>query len=149
MTWQPPERNVRCGPLTGLKYPEKGPMAGVPVAWDAFFSGFDKLMEHGVIVRQDTETGPDGIAMLVVRPNDEAVDAIRTGKVVTERGDLEPQVRVLGSLGSTIGVANDPLFAPSLQWSVTLHVPLRDYDLCLDRSEMPIPCPTAPPPGSS
>ncbi|MGE4426438.1 MAG: hypothetical protein AB7G37_08305 [Solirubrobacteraceae bacterium] len=62
-----PER-VDCGPLAGMKFPPKGPVANVPITWAT-----PDLANHGEVICGEgcQKTGSDGYARLRVRLNDE------------------------------------------------------------------------------
>lgn len=109
MVAQLPDRVIRCGPLAGLTFPKKGPIAGLPVDWDGSVSdGLATLRAHGTITQQDAVTDANGIATLRFTPHREIVAG--AGRERVAAGALQPEVSVLSGLGNVPGNINEVLF---------------------------------------
>jgi hypothetical protein len=97
---------VRCGPLAGVKWPKKGPIAGVPIAWDSLIvDGAKNLARHGDIIRRDEVTGPDGTATLSFRAKRELVAGI--GPLKHDTNHVWPEAHVWEVFGNMFGNVAD------------------------------------------
>lgn len=113
-----PDAYVKCGPLAGVPFPPKGPIAGVEVLW---LTG--ELKKHGEVVCGPTceKTGPDGIATLVFKPKSERQP--NQGIQREARGLVEGVARWGTRFGNTYGQVAQYLTPKSgtIAWTVTYH----------------------------
>ncbi len=135
--WMPVELEdavVACGKLLGRTFPKPGPVPEVPVSWttiyeDAAGGGYEALKTHGTIIREDTKTNADGVALLVVVPNQEqaGIDRTRLDNIRRHDDMLIPQVDLLTPFGIALAAIPET-FAPRMvpmPYSVEWHEPTR------------------------
>lgn len=106
---------IECGALSGLTFPERGPVRGLAVDWNtsATDSGFPELYRHAARITPIESTAADGVAHVVVQLNDEENPGV--GEVRTERGAIRPVVDLRSYYGSQVTIPVE------LPWSVSFH----------------------------
>jgi len=126
----PPDILVSCGPLLGVKWPEHGAMAGIPVTWGGIDDiGLDSalnLPSYGTVEYDpaDGKTGHDGVARLTFTPKNELIPGfgtVRTGKKTGVHAD----VHWASALGNILGIIAG-FYVPlrvDYRVTVTAHVP--------------------------
>lgn len=121
------EVRVRCGWLSTVKFPPKGPVSGVDVVWSV-----NKLEEHGTLDCKKglvfscySTTGADGVARLTFTPKDE-IKPYGQGLEQEEIGLVSGLAQYLTSHGNAfIGKISEHItpLTGSIRWSVRFHKP--------------------------
>lgn len=113
-----PQKEVDCGWLAGLTFPQQGPIPGVKVEWDTGTLESHGAVTCGVACQQ---TGDDGIATLLFQPKQET--APYTGPLASERGRVEATAYYLSSLGNMFGPVSDVVTPKTadILWQVEWH----------------------------
>ena len=113
-----PQKEVDCGWLAGLTFPQQGPIPGVKVEWDTGALESHGSVTCGVACQQ---TGDDGIATLLFQPKQEK--APYTGPLASEKGRVEATAYYLSSLGNMFGPVSDVVTPKTadILWQVEWH----------------------------
>jgi len=122
-----PELLVKCGWVTTVEFPPKGPVSGVDVVWFT-----DTLKDHGKLDCASgrvfscySTTGSDGIAKLTFTPKDETPpygQGLEREEIGIVRGVAQYQTGHGNALVGRISEAVTPL-GGSIVWSVRYHNP--------------------------
>lgn len=118
MTRELPDWVVKCGALSGLKWPRKGGIPGIKVVFDTSQLSLHTDSIEGCTDNCVKTTDESGTASLTFAPKIEALPG--QGRIVSEPGNIGLNALVLSGLGNEIGFVNS-FFGFKIGYTASYH----------------------------